>query len=46
MTPAHAIGLELDERLENEEADDDRLDEKEDGIELMIALVSCDRSSR
>ena len=34
------------ERLKNEEADDDGLDEKEDGVELMIALVTCDRSSR
>ena len=31
------------ECLENEEADHDGLDEKEDGVELMISLVSRDR---
>jgi hypothetical protein len=36
----------LHERLENEKADNDRLDEKEDRVELMIALVSRDGSSR
>jgi hypothetical protein len=33
------------EYLENEKADNDGLEEKEDGVELMIALVACDRSS-
>jgi hypothetical protein len=33
------------EYLENEKADNDGLHEKEDGVELMIALVACDRSS-
>jgi hypothetical protein len=32
--------------MENGEADDNRLGEKEDGVELMIALLSCDRSRR
>ncbi len=30
--------------MKNGEADDNGLDEKEDGVALMIALVSCDRS--
>ena len=33
------------ECLENEEADNDGLDEKEDGVELVITLVTRDRSS-
>jgi hypothetical protein len=32
--------------MKNGEADDNGLDEKEDGAELMIALVSCDRGHR
>jgi hypothetical protein len=32
------------ECLKNQEADHDGLDEKEDRVELMIALVTCDRS--
>ena len=32
--------------MKNEEADNNGLDEKEDGEDLMIALVSCDRSCR
>jgi hypothetical protein len=38
--------LRLHERVKNNEADDNGLDEKEDSVELMIALVSCDRSRR
>ena len=30
--------------MNNGEADDYSLDEKENGIELMVPLVSCDRS--
>jgi hypothetical protein len=33
------------QRLKNKEAHDDGLDEKEDSVELMIALVTRDRSS-
>src|SRR6266498_1087556 len=29
--------------MKNSEADDDRLDKKENGVELMIPFVSCDR---
>jgi hypothetical protein len=35
----------LREYLENEKADNDGLDEKEDRVELMVALVACDCSS-
>jgi hypothetical protein len=40
------VCLRLHEYLENEKANDDRLDEKEDGVELMIPLVSRDRGCR
>ena len=33
------------ECLENQKTDNDGLHEKEDGVELMIAFVACDRSS-
>jgi hypothetical protein len=32
--------------MKNGEADDNSLDEKKDSVDLMIALVSCDRSRR
>jgi hypothetical protein len=38
--------LRLHERAEKNKANDNGLNEKEDGVELMIALVSCDRSRR
>lgn len=44
-TPAR-LGSISYERLKNEEADGDRLDEKEDSVELVIALFTCDRSRR
>jgi len=36
--------LRLHKRMKNGEADDNGLDEKEDGVKLMIALVPRDRS--
>jgi hypothetical protein len=38
--------LRLRKRMKNGKAGDNSLDEKKDGVELMIALVSCDRSRR
>jgi hypothetical protein len=32
--------------MKNGEADNNGLDEKKDSVDLMIALVSCDRSRR
>jgi hypothetical protein len=34
----------LHKRLKNQEADDGSLDEKENCVELMVALIACDRS--
>src|SRR6266542_135273 len=38
--------LGLHKRMKNGETGDNSLDEKKDGVELMIALVSCNRSRR
>ena len=38
--------MRLHKRMKNGEADDNGLDEKEDGVKLMIALVARDRSGR
>jgi hypothetical protein len=38
--------LRLHKRMKNGEADDNGLDEKKDGVKLMIALVPRDRSRR
>src|SRR5215813_3455745 len=36
----------LREYLENEKTDNNRLHEKEDGVEFMITLIACDCSSK
>jgi hypothetical protein len=42
----NARALRLHKRMKNGEADEYRLDEKEDSVELMIPLASCDSSRR
>lgn len=39
-------GLCSHERLKNKKTDDDRLDEKKDGVERVIPLVTRDRGRR
>ncbi len=44
MRLSRSIRFDSDQRMKDRKANDNGLDEKENAVELMISLVSCNRS--